>query len=319
MINKIKAPSTLSLILLFLIFNILPIQGKMKYDPKKIKPKTTQFQLLANFTGKSPQKGPPGVEVCLMGTNLGTTQGTKKVKMESPNVSLTTLNVVNWQNAWINVDIPLNKAKGVYNLFITNQNNLKISNKISFEVLEKPHITSIEPDRGPVATEVTLHGNHFGASSLGGKLKVWMKNVGYGACQIKTWTNTWIKAVIRSTNVERGAYKICIKQKSGKPDLSNEVNFFVMPIIDRVLPDQGPMRAGIKLIIYGKGFYDNQGNQKVKIWKQALNYTLGVTFWHKEQIHTRLNDNPPPGTYRIAIYEGDALVSNSKFITITGN
>ena len=105
------------------------------------------------ITGLSPNAGPAGTSVSIIGTGFGAAQGTNSVAFNGTSASVGT-----WSATSIVVTVPSGATTG--NLVVTVSGTG--SNGVPFTVL--PAVTSLSPTFGPSGTSVTITGSTFGST-----------------------------------------------------------------------------------------------------------------------------------------------------------
>jgi len=110
-----------------------------------------------SITSLNPTSGVVGMQVTIVGTNFGASQGTSTIKFNGIAAAPTS-----WSAASIVAPVPVGATTG--NVVVTVGG--AASNGVAFTVTtaSAPSITSLNPPAGPVGTVVTIAGTNFGAS-----------------------------------------------------------------------------------------------------------------------------------------------------------
>ena len=102
----------------------------------------------------TPQSGPVGTLVAIVGSGFGTSQGASTVTFNGKPVTW-----VSWSATSLQVQVPAGATSG--NVVVTVSG--KASNTKSFTVTPPPVISSLSPTSGPVGATMTVTGSNFTA------------------------------------------------------------------------------------------------------------------------------------------------------------
>src|SRR5580765_3651723 len=131
-----------------------------------------------NISSVSPNNGVIGASITINGTNFGAVKGTSTVKFNG------VLGVpTSWSATSIVVPVPATATTGNVVVNVSGLN----SNGVSFTVTVAPHITTLSPNTGDVATSVTITGTAFGASQGASTVKF-----NGTLATVTTWSDTSI-------------------------------------------------------------------------------------------------------------------------------
>jgi YD repeat-containing protein len=202
------------------------------------------FTVPPSITGLSPNSGIAGTPVTISGNTFGTSQGTSTVTFNG-----TAGTPTSWSTSSIVVPVPNTASSG--NVVVTVGG--LASNGSPFTFVPTPIISSLSPSSGPVNTQVTVSGSHFGSPQGTG-------TISFNGVQasVVSWGDTAIKA-----NVPAGAGSGPVVVSQGGFS-SPGVTFTVVgaPSIASLSPSTGA--PGTSVIIGGANFGATQGSSVVR-------------------------------------------------------
>ena len=105
--------------------------------------------------GLSPNLGPIGTPVTILGADFGPTQGTSTITFNGVAASVSA-----WSSTSITALVPVGAVTGPVVVTVGGTS----SNSVAFVVPGAPNIISLSPNFGIVGTTVTINGSNFGAS-----------------------------------------------------------------------------------------------------------------------------------------------------------
>ena len=194
-----------------------------------------------SITGLDPTSGRTGASVTITGVHFGATQGTGTVTFKG-----TAATPSSWSGTSITVPVPATATTGNVVVTVGGQ----VSNGMAFTVVSVPAISSLNPDKGPEGTSVTIEGANFGDSQ--GASTVSFNGV---AATASSWSATSITAAVPA-----GAMTGDVVVTVGG-EASDGVEFTVTPAISSLSPDSGP--EGTSVEITGTSFGATQGTSSV--------------------------------------------------------
>ena len=234
-----------------------------------------------NFTVTAPPAGPiisrldpnsglVDTEVTIHGSNFGSS-GTVTFNGTAASTS-------SWDTDEIETTVPTGATTGVVIVTVDG----KSSAGVTFTVIPPaPVISRLDPDSGPVDTEVTIHGSNFGSSGT----------VTFNGTSAST--SSWDTDEIQAT-VPDGATTGLVVVTVGTQS-SSGVAFTVTippPVISRLDPDSGPFNA--EVTIHGSNF-GTSGTV-------TFNGTTASTFsWGDNRIRTRVPDGATTGPVVVTV------------------
>jgi hypothetical protein len=165
--------------------------------------------LTPTLTSISPGSATAGDPVTLTGTNFGATQGSGSVWLGSKLAA----SIVSWSNTSIVATVDNGSITGTAQV----QQGGVWTNAEALTIVT-PEVESVDPESGPVGTEVTLSGSGFGATQGSGL--VW---IGTKLATVTSWDDTEVTAVVASGSATGGA------QVFQHGVWSNAITFTVVP------------------------------------------------------------------------------------------
>ncbi|MGB9005595.1 MAG: hypothetical protein WCB96_07725 [Candidatus Aminicenantales bacterium] len=203
-------------------FSVLVFSSVLWAQEKFKKPNVSQNQAvltMPNIAGiKVEHMGYPTPEVGILGTNFGATQGTKQVRADG-NVA----HLINASWAWgdklIWITFPYIPWEHVYQFCIVD-NGKVISNVFSYRFLY--HYEKLNPDKGPVGTEVKLTVFMLPNSPAGLALKIGNANM-----SVTSWVGGGYGKIVATVpaGVSPGEYDVYLQK--GTDVVSNKLKFKV--------------------------------------------------------------------------------------------
>ena len=200
------------------------------------------FTVTPAISELSPVAGPEGASVEITGTSFGAVQGMSTVTFNGTEAATAD----SWSDTSITVTVPAGATTGEVMVTVGGE----ASNGVSFTVGTDPVISGLNPDSGPVGTEVEIRGANFGASR--GTSRVTFN----GAEATPTnWSATSITATVPA-EATTGPVVVTVNGEA-----SNAVTFGVKPLISGLSRVSGPEGATVE--IAGAGFGAVQGSSTV--------------------------------------------------------
>lgn len=249
----------------------------------------------------NPAASTPGSPVILRGRNFGTGKGNKEVFIKGVSgINEYLMDIVWWTGNSIQAKVKDGVQSGDYMLSIRSQAGELLSNEVALKVNSKRIVTSINPVMGPKGTRFTLNGPDFGVKPSENLRFMMIKDQVGIPFTLVSWGKNRIVGEVTSDYASQGIWEVVVEHPI-HVDYSARVKFRVIPLITRTVPDEGPFKNGTKILLYGKSFLKDQGNQKVVISGNGHTQVLSVTLWSDEIIAARLNETFPPGTYWVRI------------------
>ena len=227
----------------------------------------------------SSDSGKTGSEITVEGYEFGSTRGTSFVSFG--NYNSTEYNL--WTDEKIKCKVPQG-AFGEADIVVTN--NLGTSNEKAF--LVTPHLDSVTPNSAFVSETAVIKGSGFGPSRDS-------SFVTFGdttAEEYISWSQTEIKC-----KVPKGI--------NGKPDLSvtteggtsNSIKFTVVPNIETVSPNYGPVDTTVE--IAGSAFGEARDSANIYIGDIAVTEYVS---WADEKIVCRIPNVVAPGVHNLRVH-----------------
>ena len=209
----------------------------------------------------TPNSGPIGTSVTIVGSNFGTTQGSSTVKFGNTVATVTT-----WNASQITVPVPNGVNAGNMNVVVRVSNSN--SNAVLFNVLA-PTITSLTPTSGAVGGSVTVTGTNFGGSQ--GTSTIKFNNV---AATVTSWSATSIAATVPSTTTGKVVVNV------GGLTNSTQPTFTVVPTPTVTSLSPNSAAVGAPVTITGTNF----GSQGANTVTFASNVNATITSWSASSI-----------------------------------
>ena len=250
------------------------------------------FTVLAtpSITSLSATSGPVGSTITIAGTNFGARQGTSTVTFNGTSGVPTA-----WSATSITVAVPSGATSG--NVVVTV--NSVPSNGVSFTVLPRPTITSLNPASAPVGGAVTITGTNFGATQ--GTSTVTFNGT---AGAPSAWSATSITVPV-PTGATTGNVVVTV---GGVPSSGFSFTVLPTPNITALTPTSGP--AGTPVTITGTNFGATQGTSTVK-----FGGTTGTpTSWSDTSITVPVPSGAATGNVVVTV---SGVPSNGVTFTIT--
>ena len=174
-----------------------------------------------------PASGPVGTKVKVKGSNFG--------NAGTVTFNGVTASQINWNDKKVRAVVPAGATDGP--VVVTTAGGQQ-SNGVAFDVTDGvPIISKLEPDSGPVGTEIKIKGSNFGNAGT-------VTFNGVTASQIN-WNDKKVRAVVPA-----GATDGPVVVTTAGGQQSNGVAFDVtdgVPIISKLKPDSGPVGTEIKI------------------------------------------------------------------------
>ncbi|MCY3758667.1 MAG: IPT/TIG domain-containing protein, partial [Acidobacteria bacterium] len=212
-----------------------------------------------------PDSGRVDAQVTIHGSNFGTS-GTVTFNGTSASTS-------SWDTDEIQTTVPAGAATGVVIVTVDG----KSSAGVTFTVIPPaPVISRLDPDSGPVDTEVTIHGSNFGSSGT----------VTFNGTT--TSTSSWASDEIE-TSVPSGATTGLVVVTVGNQS-SAGATFTVTvppPVISRLDPDSGPVDTEVR--IHGTNFGSQTGSVTFN------GETASLDHWEDRMIRVRVPEEATDG------------------------
>ena len=226
-----------------------------------------------------PASGRVDTNVQIKGSNFGTTEGTVTFNGTGADID-------SWEDNKIKTSVPEGATDGPV---VVTTSGGQASAGVNFDVTPTPTgptIDKLEPDTGPVGTEVKIKGLNFGETQGSVTFN------GVSASSIAGWNDKKVRAVVPSTATTGS---VVVTTSGGTA--SSGVTFTVTlgtPSIDKLEPDSGPVGASVK--IKGSNFGGSGGSV-------TFNGTTATTSnWSHDVIRARV----PSGATT-----GNVVVTNS--------
>ncbi|MDD5749252.1 MAG: IPT/TIG domain-containing protein [Patescibacteria group bacterium] len=154
--------------------NVVGNVGVVIESPSEEESNSYPFTALSQVSGLpiinsvSPNSGPIGQYVTIMGANFGNTQGRVLFGSIDGDFSFPAICGGNyWRNDRIIVKVPSGLPLGGQPIRVIRNSDQAESNSVNFQVLAGlpgPQICNVSPDNGPIGTAVTFVGENFGAT-----------------------------------------------------------------------------------------------------------------------------------------------------------
>ena len=228
----------------------------------------------------TPQSGPVGTLVAIVGSGFGASQGTSTVTFNG-----TLVTWVSWSATSLQVQVPAGATSG--NVVVTVSG--RASNTKSFTVAPPPVISSLSPTSGPVGATVVITGSNFTAGGTQSPQVVF--NPELFASPISS-TDTSITVAVPA-GASTGDLLVSVGGGN-----SNSVLFTVSssdPSISSLAPSAG--LVGIAVTINGTNFGSPQGTSTV-----TFNGTTGVpTSWNATSINVPVPTGATTGNVLVTV------------------
>ena len=194
-----------------------------------------------SITLLDPVSGRNGASVTITGEHFGATQGSNTVTFNGVAATPTS-----WSNTSITTAVPTTATTGNVVVTVGGQ----VSNPMAFTVVSVPAISSLNPDKGPEGTSVTIAGGNFGDPQ--GTSTVTFNGVSATAA---SWSDTSITAAVPA-GATTGGVVVTVGGEA-----SDGAEFTVTPTIGALSPDSGPVGTSVE--ITGTSFGATQGTSTV--------------------------------------------------------
>ena len=221
-----------------------------------------------------PDSGPVETEVTIHGSNFGSS-GTVTFNGTSASTS-------SWASDEIETSVPSGATTGVVVVTVGNQSSAGVAFSVT---VPPPVISRLDPDSGPVDTEVRIHGTHFGSQT--------------GSVTFNGETASpdhWEDQLIRVRVPEEATDgPVMVTTSAGQS--SAGVEFTVTPaptgpIISRLDPDSGPFNA--EVTIHGSNF----GTSGTVTFNGT---TASTSNWGDERIQTLVPEGATTGPVVVTV------------------
>lgn len=228
----------------------------------------------------TPQSGPVGTLVAIVGSGFGASQGTSTVTFNGTPVTW-----VSWSATSLQVQVPAGASSG--NVVVTVSG--KGSNTKSFTVTPPPVITGLSPASGPLGATIAITGSNFTAGGTQSPQVVF--NPDLFASPISS-TDTSITVAV-PPGAATGDLLVSVGGGS-----SNAVLFTVTssgPSISGLTPDAGVV--GTAVTITGTNFGSSKGTSTV-----TFNGTTGIpTSWSATSINVPIPTGATTGSVLVTV------------------
>ncbi len=228
----------------------------------------------------TPQSGPVGTLVVIVGSGFGASQGTSTVTFNG-----TLVTWVSWSATSLEVQVPAGASSG--NVVVTVSG--KASNAESFTVTQSPVITGLSPTSGAVGATITITGSNFTAGGTQSPQVVF--NPELYASPISS-TDTSITVAVPAGAVTGD---LLVSVGGGN---SNSILFTVTssdPSIGNLTPGAGVV--GTSVTITGTNFGTSQGTSTV-----TFNGTTGTpTSWSATSIKVPVPSSATTGNVLVTV------------------
>ena len=225
-----------------------------------------------------PASGPVGTKVKVKGSNFGTSPGT--VTFNGTNAPVNPNS--NWDSAKIQVKVPEGATTGPVVVTVGTQSSAGVTFTVT-SAPSGPIISKLEPDSGPVGTEIKIKGSNFGNAGT-------VTFNGVTASQIN-WNDKKVRAVVPA-----GATDGPVVVTTAGGQQSNGVAFDVtdgVPIISKLKPDSGPVLTQVK--IKGTNFGDQEGTVTFN------GVMASASQWNHEIIRTQVPQGATTGPVVVTV------------------
>ena len=176
----------------------------------------------------NPPSGPVGASVVISGADFGAAQGTGTVTFNGALVETYT----SWSETSITLTVPADATSGSVVVTVGGQT----SNSLTFTVVIRASIGSLNPDKGTEGTPVTIEGANFGDSQ--GTSTVTFNGV---AAAATSWSATSITAAVPA-GATTGDVVVTVGGHA-----SEGASFTVKPAISSLSPDSGPVGTAVDI------------------------------------------------------------------------
>ena len=211
-----------------------------------------------------------GTEIKIKGLNFGEEEGTVTFN------GLSALEIRGWNDKKVRAVVPAGATDGP--VVVTTAGGQQ-SNGVTFDVTDGvPIVSKLEPDSGPVGTEIKIKGLNFGEEGT-------VTFNGLSALEIRGWNDKKVRAVVPA-----GATDGPVVVTTAGGQQSNGVTFDVtdgVPIISKLEPDSGPVLTQVK--IKGTNFGDQEGTVTFN------GVTASPSQWNHEIIRTQVPQGATSG------------------------
>ena len=221
-----------------------------------------------------PASGRVGDNIQIKGSNFGSSKGSVTFNGTAASVASS-----DWEDGKIKTSVPAGATDGPV---VVTTSGGQASAGVNFDVTPTPTaptIDKLEPDSGPVGTEVKIKGLNFGATQGSVTFN------GVSASSIEGWNDKKVRAVVPSTATTGS---VVVTTSGGVA--SSGVTFTVTlgtPSISKLEPDSGPVNTSVK--IKGSNFGASGGSV-------TFNGTTATTSnWSHDVIRARVPSGATTG------------------------
>ena len=218
-----------------------------------------------------PDSGPVNTQVTIEGSNFGTS-GTVTFNG-------TTASTSSWESDEIQTRVPSGATTGLVVVTVGDQSSAGVTFTVTPPA---PVISRLDPDSGPVNTQVTIEGSNFGSSGT--------VTFNGTAASTSSWASDEIQTRVPS-GATTGAVVVTVGNQS-----SAGVAFTVTtptPVISRLDPDSGPVDAEVR--IHGSNF----GNRTGSVTFNGV--TASPIQWNNQTIRVRVPDGATSGLVVVTV------------------
>ena len=228
-----------------------------------------------------PDSGPVNTQVTIEGSNFGTS-GTVTFNG-------TTASTSSWESDEIQTRVPSGATTGLVVVTVGDQSSAGVTFTVTPPA---PVISRLDPDSGPVNTQVTIEGSNFGSSGT--------VTFNGTAASTSSWASDEIQTRVPS-GATTGAVVVTVGNQS-----SAGVAFTVTtptPVISRLDPDSGPVDAEVR--IHGSNF----GNRTGSVTFNGV--TASPIQWNNQTIRVRVPDGATSGPVVVTVGDQSSAESPS--------
>ena len=261
--------------------------GLLSVTVDKIKSNEVDYKIISYLISISPATLKLGDVMTIKGMSLGASQGTNSILFNNNPA----IDYVSWTDTLVKVKVPLSARTGKVSAMIDGSQ----TNELDYTI--QMSITNLSPKNVNIGDTIVISGISLGAkkdSSI----------VTFGTINAKdyiSWSDSMIKVKV-PLNTKSGKLNVTVKKIK-----SNDLDYYLIPHINQLIPDTAGVSQNISII--GYGFGDKQGNSLVQ-----FNGAAGTEYsiWNENEIRLAVPEGALDGPVNVNVAGSSS--NNSKII-----